>query len=207
MPRDDFSLLETMRLEDGQIVRRTAHLSRMAATAHAQEFAWLDDRVADALDAAAAGHATGRWRLRLLVAASGEPAVECLPFPAAAERPWRVALAADPVDDDDAFLRIKTTRRRIYDQARLASPDMDDVVLWTRGGEITESTIANVVVELDGALYTPPAAAPLLPGVFREELLRTGRVHERAISKTEALAASRLWLINSLREWVDAEWG
>ena len=71
---------------------------------------------------------------------------------------------------------------------------------------MTESTIANVVVELDGALYTPPATSPLLPGVFREELLRTGRIRERAILKAEAVSASRIWLVNSLREWIDSEW-
>ena len=28
---------------------------------------------------------------------------------------------------------------------------MDDVLLWNERGELTESTIANIVVELDGA--------------------------------------------------------
>jgi para-aminobenzoate synthetase/4-amino-4-deoxychorismate lyase len=117
-----------------------------------------------------------------------------------------VALAAEPVSPTDPFLRVKTTRRQIYDDARNGRPGTDDVVLWTPDGAITESTIANVVVELNGALYTPPAASPLLPGVFRAELVRSGRVLERVILKHEAVSASRVWLVNSLREWIDAEW-
>lgn len=205
-PRHDFSLLETMRLEDGRVVRQEGHLARMAAAARATGFPWNQARVAEVLAAAAGRQPSGRWRLRLLLSKNGEPDVECLAYPQASGRPWQVALAPEPVDEADPFLRIKSTQRQVYDAARQARPAVDDVVLWTRTGEITESTIANVIVELNGALYTPPATSPLLPGVFREELLRTGRVRERAILKAEAVSASRIWLVNSLREWIDSEW-
>jgi branched-subunit amino acid aminotransferase/4-amino-4-deoxychorismate lyase len=200
----DFSLLETMRLDDGRIVRQDEHLARMAAAAGTHGFAWSEPRVIQALTDAVSRQPAGRWRVRLLLADDGTPAVECLPFPPASERPWRVAFAVDPVNDDP-LLRVKTTRRAIYDTARHARPDADDVILWTRDEAITESTIANVVVDIDGALCTPPATLPLLPGVFREELLRAGRLQERAIFKAEALAARRVWLVNSLREWIDVE--
>jgi para-aminobenzoate synthetase/4-amino-4-deoxychorismate lyase len=202
----DFSLLETMRLQDGRVVRQDEHLARMCAAARTHGFVWEHQRVAGALAAVSASQPAGRWRLRLLLAAAGEPSIECLAFPEPSGRPWRVALAAEPVSPADPFLRVKTTRRQIYDDARNGRPGTDDVVLWTPDGAITESTIANVVVELNGALYTPPAASPLLPGVFRAELVRSGRVLERVILKHEAVSASRVWLVNSLREWIDAEW-
>ena len=205
-PRPDFSLLEPMRLEDGRVVRQEGHLARMAAAARANGFDWSHPRVADALAAAASRQPGGRWRIRLLLNVTGEPTGECTAFPQTPGQPWRVSLAADAVDASDPFLRIKTTRRQVYDAARQGHPAADDVVLWTRSGEITESTIANVVVELDGTLYTPPASSALLPGIFREELVRSGRVRERTILKQEAVSASRFWLVNSLREWIDAEW-
>jgi para-aminobenzoate synthetase/4-amino-4-deoxychorismate lyase len=205
-PHDAFSLLETMRLENGRVVRQAGHLSRMAAAARAHAFAWDEARVVEALARTAAASVEGRWRIRLVVDRNGAPTAERLPFPPALDRAWRVGLATDAVDGADPFLRIKTTRRQVYDAARASRPGLDDVVLWTPGGDITESTVANVVVELNGTLYTPPATAGLLPGVFRAELLQAGRIHERAISKPEALASARIWLINSLREWMDAEW-
>lgn len=205
-PATDFRLLETMRLERGHVVRLDGHLARMAAAARSHGFAWDQARVSAAVADASAGQPGGPWRLRLLLAMDGTPAVECSAFPAPAGRPWRLALAPGPVEEDDPFLRIKSTRRQVYEAARRARPDADDVILWTRGGEITESTIANVVVELEGILYTPPADRPLLAGVFREALLREGVVRERPITTDEATSASRLWLVNSLREWIDAEW-
>jgi para-aminobenzoate synthetase/4-amino-4-deoxychorismate lyase len=195
-----------MRLEDGRVVRQDQHLARMAAAARMLGFAWDQERVTNALGAVATSQPGGRWRLRLLLAATGEPSVECLVFPQPSGRPWRVALAAEPVNPANPFLCVKTTRRQVYDDARNARPGTDDVVLWTPDGAITESTIANVVVELNGALYTPPATSALLPGVFRAELVRSGRILERVILKHEAVSASRVWLVNSLREWIDAEW-
>jgi branched-subunit amino acid aminotransferase/4-amino-4-deoxychorismate lyase len=67
------------------------------------------------------------------------------------------------------------------------------------------TTLANVVVELDDARITPPIACGLLPGVFRQELLTRGEVRERVIRVDEPARATRLWLVNSLREWIDVE--
>ena len=56
-----------------------------------------------------------------------------------------------PVDPADPMLFHKTTRRRVYDDAKARHPDADDVLLVNTRGELTESTIANVAVRLDGA--------------------------------------------------------
>jgi branched-subunit amino acid aminotransferase/4-amino-4-deoxychorismate lyase len=51
--------------------------------------------------------------------------------------------------------------------------------------------------------YTPPVACGLLPGTFRAELLDTARIRERVMTRDDIRSASRVWLINSLREWID----
>jgi para-aminobenzoate synthetase / 4-amino-4-deoxychorismate lyase len=76
--------------------------------------------------------------------------------------------------------------------------------MWNRRGEVTESTIANVVAEIDGVRYTPPLACGLLGGTLRGELLVAGAIRERVMSRDDVANATRLWLINSLREWVEA---
>jgi para-aminobenzoate synthetase / 4-amino-4-deoxychorismate lyase len=78
--------------------------------------------------------------------------------------PVRLALDDDPVDAADPGLYIKTTDRLRYDRRRARRPDADDVLLINDRGEVTESTIANVVVRLDGRCWTPPLASGLLPG-------------------------------------------
>ena len=198
-----FSLLETMRLQDGHVVRLDRHIARMAASAAWFGYRWNEAAVREAVVRVVSAHPRGSWRLRLLVPAGGSPAVECTPY-GADPRAWRVRFASTPVDAEDPFIRNKTTRRETYDAARREHPDVDDVLLWNGREEVTESTIANVVVEVDGARYTPPAACGLLPGVFRAELLDRGVVRERVLTKEAVALAPRLWLINSVREWVDA---
>ncbi len=205
MMLQSFSLLETMRLESGRVIRLDRHLARASRSAAYFSYPWDEGTARAAVAAQAAAHPDGVWRARLLVAADGTVRVECSPHDAGAPRRWRVALADTPVDETDPFLVNKTTKRDVYERARASRLDVDDVILWNRRGEVTETTIGNVVAEIDGVRYTPPVTSGLLPGIFREELLDTGLVRERVLSREDVRAASRLWLINSVREWVAVE--
>jgi para-aminobenzoate synthetase/4-amino-4-deoxychorismate lyase len=199
-----FSLLETMRLQDGQVVRLERHLARLAGSAGFFGFRWDDAAVRAAVSAAVHARPDGGWRMRLLVSMDGAPSVECTPHSPGDPRVWRVAFADLPVDPDDPFLRYKTTHRGTYEVARRARPDVDDVLLWNGRDEVTEATIANIVAQIDGERVTPPVKCGLLPGVLRAELLDAGTIRERVLTKTDVARAPRLWLINSVREWIDA---
>jgi para-aminobenzoate synthetase/4-amino-4-deoxychorismate lyase len=111
----------------------------------------------------------------------------------------QVGLAARPVDPASVWLYHKTTRRDVYDEAAASRPDCDDVVLWNDRGELTESTIANVVVEIGGQRLTPPVACGLLPGVERARAIAEGRAREGVVRLTDLHPGQRLWLLSSLR--------
>jgi para-aminobenzoate synthetase/4-amino-4-deoxychorismate lyase len=90
----------------------------------------------------------------------------------------------------------------VYERRRAERPDVFDVILANREGELTELTIGNLVVELDGELITPPRDAGLLAGTMRAELLDRGEVREAVLRREDLGRARRLWLVNSLRGWV-----
>jgi para-aminobenzoate synthetase/4-amino-4-deoxychorismate lyase len=200
-----FSLLETMRLEDGRVPRLERHLERMEIAARRFGYFWAAPAVRDAVEATARSHASGSWRVRLLLSRDGVATIECSRYERSGGL-WRVAFAAHPVADArDPFVLNKTTHRIVYDAARRSHADVDDVLLWNSRGEVTESTIGNVVAEIDGVRYTPPVSCGLLAGTFRAEQLEAGTIRERVLTKADVVAATRLWLINSVREWIDAE--
>jgi para-aminobenzoate synthetase/4-amino-4-deoxychorismate lyase len=203
--RSPFHLLETLRLQDGVLVRLERHLRRMRDSARYFGYTWNDARVRERLQTEALAHATGTWRVRLIVDRDGEPAVTVSAHEDIAGTRWRVAFANAPVDPADPFLFNKTTRRTTYEAARRARPDVDDVLLWNPTRELTESTIANVVIDIDGERCTPPVTCGLLGGVMRSELLDRGEIRERVITRGEVMRAERLWLVNSLRGWIEAE--
>ncbi|HEX7242140.1 MAG TPA: aminotransferase class IV, partial [Longimicrobiaceae bacterium] len=62
-------------------------------------------------------------------------------------------------------------------------------------------TLANVVVRAGGEAWTPPVESGLLPGVFREHLLRAGEVRERTLRVEDLRRADELYLVNSVRKW------
>jgi para-aminobenzoate synthetase / 4-amino-4-deoxychorismate lyase len=201
-PRASFSLLETMRLEHGRVERLERHMARMAEAARYFAYPWSESTIREALAAVAREHPQGCWRLRLLLSVDGRPTIECAPH-ADETRPWRVDFAFEPIDSLDPFIRHKTTRRLVYEDAKRAQPSLDDVLLWNEREEVTESTIGNVVAEIDGVRYTPPLSSGLLGGTFRAEQIEAGTIRERILTKADIASASRLWLINSVRRWVE----
>lgn len=145
-------------------------------------------------------------RVRLLVSRNGGIEIQADPLvESRSGSPLRIALARDPVDSGDVFLYHKTTYRIAYERARQSRPDHDDVLLWNEKGELTESCIANLVLEIDGVRFTPPAHCGLLPGTFREWLLDQGKIQERVLKIEDIRRCSGLWLINSVRMWQEAK--
>ncbi|GGJ02546.1 aminodeoxychorismate synthase, component I [Alicyclobacillus cellulosilyticus] len=207
--RPTFALLETMRLEGGNILLLDRHLARLAASA--DYFGFPLDRHALTADLVAftRRHALSPpTRLRLVLMPDGRWDIAADPLPDAAPwgrppidpRPPRPVVWADePIDPADPFLYHKTTHRIRYEAARRAHPDAFDVLLWNPDGEATEFTIGNVIAEIDGVWWTPPVACGLLAGTLRAWLLAEGWVKERRLTRADIQSAARLWLANSVR--------
>jgi para-aminobenzoate synthetase/4-amino-4-deoxychorismate lyase len=81
-----------------------------------------------------------------------------------------------------------------------ACHEYDDVILWNEKGEVTESCIANIVVELDGELYTPPVRCGLLAGTFRARLIEQDKVREKVIRLKDLARSPHIYLVNSVRK-------
>ncbi len=194
-----FALVETFGFLPGEGFRRLdGHLVRLAGSAHHFGYPLDMRKIEEALRGAAA-RAVGSARVRLLLEADGRIEVQAVALPPPPTRTPQVGLAARPVDPTSVWLYHKTTRREVYDEAAASRPDCDDVLLWNDRGELTESTIANVVVEIGGQRLTPPVACGLLPGVERARALAEGRAHEGVVRLSDLHPGQRLWLVSSLR--------
>jgi para-aminobenzoate synthetase/4-amino-4-deoxychorismate lyase len=200
-----FELLETL-LHDGAggYFLLEEHLRRLAESADYFDFAVDLGEVRSRLAGLAGGLPAGAHRVRLLLDRGGRIVVESAPSPALSSGPWRLRLADRPISAGNVFLYHKTTCRGVYEAARAAGGDCDDVVLYNERGQVTETTIANLVIEKNGRLVTPPVACGLLPGVFRGHLLQTGQVGEEIVSVEDLRRCPRLFAVNSLRKWLPA---
>jgi para-aminobenzoate synthetase/4-amino-4-deoxychorismate lyase len=200
-PAPAFHLLETIRFEEDGYQLLEEHLDRLVESAC--YFGYRLDR-AEAERRLAAFAPGPRARVRLLLGRDGALSLEAGPLPSV-RHPWRVACAAVPVRRGDPFLYHKTTHRAVYDAARAARPDVDDVLLFNEDGELTESTIANICLEIDGRRYTPARASGLLAGTLRARLLAEGKLDEAVLTARDLERAQRVTLFNSVRGEFDVQ--
>jgi len=205
-PMPTFELLETLLWRPGAgYALLEEHLRRLAASAGYFDFPYAAETIRTMLAQQAAALPPAPHKVRLLLDAAGGVRCEASPveLPETAP-PLRVALAAEPVDSRDPFLYHKTTHRRVYEQARAARPEVDEVLLWNERGELTEACHYNLVLEKDGRRLTPPVDSGLLAGTLRARLLEDGEIHAVALTREDLLHCERLWLINSVRGWREA---
>ncbi len=199
----EFALLETMLWEPvGGYWLLDEHLHRLLGSADYFGFPRDESLLRRKLATLADELSDKPQRVRLLLFREGEITLESksLDEPSAL-RPVRLGIAPAPIDAADRFLYHKTTRRQIYEQAKAARPDCDDVVLWNESREITETTVANIVAELDGERLTPALACGLLPGTFRARLIARGEVREARITLEQLRSAQRIHVVSSVRKW------
>lgn len=196
-----FQLMESLRLDEGKWFLLKGHLNRLRGSAQRLGFPWNEPNVRAALENEKGRRSMGLWKIRLFLSREGHVRCESEPIPFTV-KPWRVVLAKTPVDERDIFLYHKTTRRDVYERHRHTHPRSDDVILWNRRGDLTESTVANLVVEMRGRRYTPPVSCGLLNGVYRQDLLRRGRIQERVLTRADCRRADALYLINSVRGFI-----
>lgn len=199
-----FNLLETMALKDGVYVLLDRHLARARSSASYFGFRWNKKRILSALDEIRSAHPSGDWLVRLIVERRGATDIQIRQLDQR-RMPVQVKFAASPIDDRDSLVFHKTTARLRYDLELAQSQPCDDVILWNSRGEVTESTIANIVIFSDGRYWTPPREAGLLAGTLRDELIAKGKIFERTITKDELVAAESFTLINSVRGWMPAD--
>ncbi len=196
-----FELLETLLWgpESGFFLL-DEHLSRMQASAAYFDFAFDPKVIQEALAVLEERLPAQRHRIRLLLWRDGEVRSTETPITLDYEVPQqRIVLAREPIKIDTPFIYHKTTRREVYERALQMADNGDDVLLWNEDGFITETSIANVIVSIDGERYTPPVECGLLAGTYREWLLCKGEIQERKIHLSEVAPGSELTLINSVR--------
>ncbi len=205
--RADFSLLETLRLEEGHYWLLPEHMSRMAASAAYFGCVWRPDAVRACLDAVVRGREAGTYRVRLTCSPQGDLSAEAFVLLPTAQ-PVRfnrspVPLAAQGRDHE--FVVHKTTRRDHYDTRLLSATGVFDTLLCNERGEVTEFTRGNLALRLNGQWLTPALACGLLPGTYRAHLLAKGELTEAVLTWADVQRAEQVVFFNSLRGWLLAE--
>ncbi len=193
----DTRLLESLLIDNGRYPRIERHLERLSWSASRVGYLFDRCRIRDSL-LKMAEDKDGEQKVRLLLSHDGSFEIESIPLEKPKER-LRLAIARTALDTKDLQFYIKTENRKIYETARLESPEADEVLLFNLNGELTEGTFNNLLLKIDGTFYTPPLSCGLLPGIMRQEMLEQGIIKEKVLYLSDLTEAEEIWLINSVR--------
>jgi len=195
----EFDLLETILWTPNEgYFLLNHHLQRLRESAEYFSFEIDTGHIHTRLRQAEQGFSRHPQRVRLCISRNGQIRIEIKPLePLPA--PYRIRLAKEPINRENRFLYHKTTHRQVYETALRQAPEYTDVVLWNEQGEITESCIANIVMEKNGKFITPPVESGLLPGTYRQWLLEQGKIEKEKITISDLQKCDKIYLINAVR--------
>ncbi len=185
-------LLETLRCEEGEVLHLPFHQRRLDESLRTLGIAETFD-----LASLISPPETGVWRCRFLYGAEGS-AIEFHPYTPRAIRTLKL------VESDFAEYPLKYADRTPL-EALFSLRGTSDDVLIVRNGLLTDTTIANVALFIDGRWFTPNT--PLLRGTTRQRLIGEGFLHEAVLRREEIFKAEKVAVMNAMMGFVEVENG
>jgi para-aminobenzoate synthetase / 4-amino-4-deoxychorismate lyase len=206
----DFSLIETILWENGSFFLLGRHLARLEKSS--EYFSFLVDfsSIVSLLeDTGRNFDLKNKYRVRLLVNSSGNADISSTIVSSIPQEPVRVKFSDELTDENDIFLAHKTTKRELYDRS-LSSCRAEgyfEILFTNKNGELTEGAISNIIIKKGGIYLTPPLSSGVLPGTYREYLLRSKKIplREEILRKEDVLSAEGIFIVNSLIKMVAAK--
>ena len=197
----NFELFETMLWEPRKgIFLRDLHFSRLKNSATYFNFIYNTEKIENEFEEYLKKYTSELRKIKIYLNKNGNIKLSSKEMTHLEQQnDYSISLAEKAIDLNDVFYYHKTTRRDIYEQAKSINQLSNDTLFWNDAGEITESKIANLVINIDNECYTPPISSGLLGGTYREMMLDKGLLKERVIHKSEISHLSEITLINSVR--------
>ena len=203
--RYGMALFESLAVRDGRVEFLDAHLARLASAC--RQCAWPFDSAVLACAAEELRQVPGPAFARIYVTAGeGGPAdpvtaprvvLLAEPRSAPSPEPCRVTLHSEP------FLPLFGGLKTANYWANLAALQMahaagcDEALLFNPRGELVSACMANVFVEWEGQLVTPPIASGARAGVVREWVMGRRTVVERTLTRADLAGITGCFLTSS----------
>lgn len=109
-------------------------------------------------------------------------------------------LAKEALIKDDLSFHKSSLRERFLASARKCEANLCyDEAFCDENERLLEGSRTNLVLNLNGKLYTPSLKVGLLNGIYRQVLLQSKHIKEKTLLKHELFKADEIWAINSLR--------
>lgn len=189
-----FELLTTGRIHQGELTFLEQHLTRLREASRYFAYPYDEQKLLKELKEKLAHLESNLdYRCRIALQKNGTfhlVITELTDLPASY---LQAQLTEQKLDLATPFTYFKTSQR-----GHLGQSDHEQIS-HLPDGTLLETTIGNLVLEIEGQLYTPPAHLPLLDGIYRRHLLKTQQVEEKLLTLNDLTDADRIYACNALR--------
>jgi 4-amino-4-deoxychorismate lyase len=185
-------LLETLRCEDGRLLHVPYHQRRLDEALRLLGIGKSYDLLSLVLPPE-----QGLWRCRFLYGADGYE-VRFHPYTPRTFSSLKL-IRTDELDYSHKYAD-RSALERLFGQRGAC-----DDVLIVRNGFVTDTTIANVALFIDGQWLTPQR--PLLQGTARARLIDEGFLCPASLREEDIAKAQRVALMNAMMGFVEVENG
>ena len=189
-----FELLTTGRIHQGELTFLEQHLTRLREASRYFAYPYDEQKLLKELQEELAHLESNLdYRCRIALQKNGTfhlVITELTDLPASY---LQAQLTEQKLDLATPFTYFKTSQRDHLSQSN------HEQIFHLPDGTLLETTIGNLVLEIEGQLYTPPAHLPLLDGIYRRHLLETQQVEEKLLTLNDLTDADRIYACNALR--------
>ncbi len=189
-----FEIFETMKCENGIIHLLNQHLNRLCKTAEFFGFNYNLSNIKTKIN-----NSLKNGRVRLSVTQNGNIIIKHSAIePQISDK---ICVSKIIVDNDNIFLRYKTTNREIYNLEYKKYYDLGfvDTVFINKNGYISEGSRHNIFVKNQAnQLITPFVKDGALNGIYRDKIIHELGVLERHITLADLENASEIFLSNAV---------
>ena len=189
-----FELLTTGRIHQGELTFLDQHVTRLREASRYFAYTYDEQKLLKELkEELARLDLNLDYRCRIALQKNGTfhlLITELTDLPASY---LQAQLTEQKLDLATPFTYFKTSQRDHLNQSD------HEQIFHLPDGTLLETTIGNLVLEIEGQLYTPPAHLPLLDGIYRRHLLETQQVEEKLLTLKDLTDADRIYACNALR--------
>lgn len=189
----DFDILTTARVSHKQVVDLDEHIKRLKESARYFAYPFSQEEFLAKLSKQLWELDDADYRLRILVKQTGAIQFQLVELRELPENYLKAELVHRSESIDSPFTYFKTTYR-----PHLQSLSGESIFISNKG-YLQETTIGNLILEIDGKWYTPSVDVGILDGICRQKLIKEGRVFEAYLTKDDLKKASHIYACNSVR--------
>lgn len=185
----DFKLIETIKAENGKLLFEEEHFKRLENSAKHFGFKYQQPEIKAEKDG----------MLRILLDKNGNYEYEYKDLNENTND--TITISPIVINSSNELMYHKTTYRPWFLESykNIHYGNIYDEIFFNEKGELTEGARSNIILEIDGKLYTPPLSCGLLNGIYRQKMLDDGKCSEKILYKNDLINADNIYCVNSVR--------